>query len=260
LATESQRSSQEQFGRTAANYATSVTHNGNDSLVDLRALLEAEGTRFRTAVDVGTGPGFTAFAIAPYCERVIATDVTPQMLEEVRRLRHDRSAPATQMALAAAESLPFADGSIDLVTCRTAAHHFVDLPGWLREVTRVLARGGLLVVADTCAPEDAASAAWMHDIELRRDASHIKNLAPSEWHAAIESAGLSVTGSAMSYVLLQYPDWAERAGMAETESAVMRADLLRAPSGAQQAFDFHENDDGTIDFHWDVVAVSAQKR
>ena len=95
MATESQRSSQEQFGRTAANYATSVTHNGNDSLVDLRALLEAEGTRFRTAVDVGTGPGFMAFAIAPYCERVIATDVTPQMLEEVRRLRHDRSAPAT---------------------------------------------------------------------------------------------------------------------------------------------------------------------
>jgi len=260
VAIESQRSSQEQFGRTAANYATSITHSGNDSLVDLRQLLEAEGTHFGTAVDVGTGPGFTAFAIAPYCDRVIATDVTPQMLEEVRRLRHEREAPKTQMALAAAESLPFADGSIDLVTCRTAAHHFVNLPGWLREVARVLSPGGLLIVADTCAPEDPESAAWMHDIELRRDASHIKNLAPSEWHTAIKEAGLSVTGSAMSYVLLQYPDWAERAGMTEPDSTVMRVDLLRAPEGAQRAFDFQENADRTIDFHWDVVAVSAVKR
>jgi ubiquinone/menaquinone biosynthesis C-methylase UbiE len=260
VAIESQRSSQEQFGRTAANYAISTTHSSNDSLVDLRELLEAEGRRFTTGVDVGTGPGFTAFAIAPYCEHVIATDVTPQMLEEVRRLRHERDAPSTQMALAAAESLPFADGSIDLVTCRTAAHHFVNLARWLREVARVLSPGGLLIVADTCAPEDAESAAWMHDIELRRDASHIKNLAPSEWHAAIEEAGLSVKGSAMSYVLLQYPDWADRAGMSEADSTLMRADLLRAPAGAQRAFDFQENDDKTIDFHWDVVAVSAVKR
>ncbi|MDA0798763.1 MAG: class I SAM-dependent methyltransferase [Chloroflexi bacterium] len=253
----SQRSSQEQFGRMAQSYSNSTTHTTRNSLVDIREFVE--GRHYKIGVDIGTGPGFTAFTVAPFCDRVIATDVTPQMLEEVRRLRGERDAPETQIALVAAEALPFQDASIDLIVTRTASHHFVDLPGWLREVERVLAPGGLLVNGDTCAPEDESAAAWMHEIELRRDRSHGRNLAPSQWKTAVEDAGLHVTDIAMSYVILQYPDWAERAGMTDGDSAEMRRDLLAAPDEAQQAFDFQENPDGTIDFHWDVVVVSAVK-
>ncbi len=253
----SQRSSQEQFGRMARSYTNSTTHTTRNSLVDLREFVE--GRQYKIGVDIGAGPGFTAFTVAPFCDSVIATDVTPQMLEEVRRLRGERGAPETQMALVAAEALPFKDASIDLVVSRTAAHHFIDQPRWLREVERVLAPGGLFVNCDTCAPEDAVAAAWMHDIELRRDGSHGRNLAPSQWEAAIEEVGLQVTDIVMSYVILQYPDWAERAGMSESDSAKMRIDLLAAPDEAQKAFDFKENPDGTIDFHWDVVVISAVK-
>ena len=63
----------------------------------------------------------------------------------------------------------------------------------------------------------------------------------------------------MSYVILQYPDWAERAGMSKRSSAEMRIDLLNAPEAAQAAFDFKESPDGTIDFHWDVVVITAVK-
>lgn len=253
----SQRSSQEQFGRMARNYTNSTTHTTRNALVDVREFVE--GRRYKVAVDIGTGPGFTAFSVASLCDRVIATDVTPQMLGEVRRLRSERGAPDTQMALVAAEALPFKDGSVDLIVSRTASHHFVDLPRWLAEVERVLAPGGLLVNCDTCAPEDLTAAEWMHGIELRRDASHGRNLAPSQWGVAIEKAGLQVTDIAMSLVLLQYPDWAERAGMTEADSTAMRADLLAAPKEAQEAFEFRENPDGTIDFHWDVVVISAVK-
>ena len=259
MTSSSQRSSQEQFGRLATRYTTSKAHSGKNNLVDLADFVGTEGERYHVAVDVGTGPGFTAFSIAPHCDHVIATDVTPQMLEEVRRLREDRSAPDTQMALVAAEAMPFADASIDLITSRTAAHHFVDLPGWLREVARVLRPGGVLVMGDTCAPEDEAVAEWMHGIEMARDASHIRNLAPSAWQASIEAVGLNVTDVAMSYVLLQWPDWAERAGMSEAASNALRDKMLNAPKGAQNAFAFAKNDDGTIDFHWDVVVVRAVK-
>lgn len=257
VTTGSQRSAQEQFGRMAQSYSNSITHTTRNSLVDLREFVE--GRHFKLGVDIGTGPGFTAFTVAPFCDRVIATDVTPQMLDQVRGLRSQHGAPETQMALVAAEALPFKDGSVDLIVTRTASHHFVDLPGWLREVERVLAPGGLLVNGDTCAPEDLSAAAWMHDIELRRDSSHIRNLAPSQWKTAVEGAGLRVTEIAMSYVILQYPDWAERAGMSESASAEMRRDLLKAPEAAQAAFDFKENPDGTIDFHWDVVVLTAVK-
>ena len=175
----SQRSAQDQFGRTAAAYGTSRTHTNDDSLVSLESFVS--GMHVGTAVDIGTGPGFTAFAIAPFADRVIATDLTPQMLQQVRTLRGKHDAPGTEMALVAAEALPFAESSIDLVTCRTAAHHFADLPQWLNEVHRVLKPGGLLVTADTVSPEDSATARWMHEIEMQRDPSHVKNLAPSEW-------------------------------------------------------------------------------
>ncbi len=255
----SQRGAQAQFGRMAASYTTSRTHSGNDSLVDLRGYVEAEGRRFHTAVDVGTGPGFTAFALAPFAHRVIATDITPQMLEQVRLLRSERGAPETQMALAAAESLPFRNASVDLLTCRTAAHHFVDLPRWLDEVARVLAPQGLFVVADTCAPEDRAAASWMHEIERKRDPSHVRNLPSSEWRSAVEAAGLQVTDTAQSYVHLEYPDWAERAGMSPTSMASLANDLASAPADIKRAFGIQPHDDGTIDFHWDVVVLRAVK-
>ena len=99
----------------------------------------------------------------------------------------------------------------------------------------------------------------MHEIELRRDSSHIRNLAPSQWKVAVETAGLKVTDMTMSYVILQYPDWADRAGMPTDASEKIRLDLLAAPEQARSAFDFRENADGTIDFHWDVVVLSATK-
>ena len=259
MTSSSQRSSQEQFGRTATRYTTSTAHTKKNNLVDLKDFVGIDGEHFHIGVDIGTGPGFTAFSIAPHCDFVIATDVTPEMLEEVRRLRHDRNAPDTQMALVAAEALPFADSSVDLITSRTAAHHFVDLKGWLREVARVLHPGGLLVMGDTCAPEDHAVADWMHGIEMARDASHIRNYSPSEWQAEVEAVGLNVTDVAMSYVLLQWPDWAERAGMKTEASTALRDEMLSAPPSAQEAFEFAKNNDGTIDFHWDVVVVRAVK-
>ena len=156
-----QRSAQAQFGRTADRYRVSRTHSSNDHLVDLAEFAGFTDERFDVAVDIGAGPGFTAFAMAPFARRVIATDITPQMLEQLRALRNERGADGPEMALAAAEALPFADDSVDLIACRTAAHHFVDFTRWLSEVHRVLRPGGTLLAADTCAPEDAALASWM---------------------------------------------------------------------------------------------------
>ncbi len=254
-----QRSAQAQFGRTADRYRVSRTHSGNDHLVDLAEFAGFTDERFGVAVDIGAGPGFTAFAMAPFARRVIATDITPQMLEQVRALRNERGADGPEMALAAAEALPFADGSVDLIACRAAAHHFVDFTRWLSEVHRVLRPGGTLLAADTCAPEDAALASWMHHIEVERDPSHVRNMSASEWLGALERAGLAVADSAMSIVRLQYPDWAERAGMSGEAMASVGDALRSAPPDAKAAFDIVPHDDGTIDFHWDVLALRASK-
>lgn len=251
------RSSQSQFGRLAEAYGASKTHAQAGALASAASMLGDR--RYGTAMDIGAGPGFTAFAVAGRCDRVIATDVTPEMLEQARSLRGERGAPQTELMLTAAESLPCRDGSIDLITCRTAAHHFLNVDSWLAEVNRALAPGGELILIDTVSPDDAEATTWMHDIEIWRDPSHVRNLSEAEWLDAIERAGMSVTETALSRVDLEYPDWTERAGMPEEEAARLGQALKDAPATAAQAFGITPKADGLIEFYWPILSVKAVK-
>ena len=69
---------QQMFGPQAAVYATSKVHIRDDSLESVERMVGAGGVsaRYGWAVDLGTGAGFTAFAVAGVSDRVIASDVT----------------------------------------------------------------------------------------------------------------------------------------------------------------------------------------
>ena len=142
--------------------------------------------------------------------------------------------------------------------CRSAAHHFVDVPRWLAESHRVLASHGVLAIADTIAPADAQAAVWMHTIERDRDPSHVRNLSAAEWRASLARAGFRIVQEAAAVVALQFPDWAERAGMEGDAMEELGARRRGAPPDVKSASGI-EPHDGTIDFHWDVLALTAAK-
>ena len=75
-------------------------------------------------LDVATGAGHTALAFAPLVARVVASDITGEMLAEAAKLAGARGLANVETAHAEAGNLPFPDASFDLVTCRLAAHHF----------------------------------------------------------------------------------------------------------------------------------------
>ncbi|MBM3939677.1 MAG: class I SAM-dependent methyltransferase [SAR202 cluster bacterium] len=254
-----QRSAREQFGATAANYTVSAGHRGGESLSVVTELIAKGGRRFDRAVDIATGPGFTAFAAAPHAGSVLATDPTPQMLREVRKLRRERGIANVGMALVVAETLPFADESLDLVTCRTAPHHFLDVPRWLGECRRVLKPDGVFVLADTCAPEDPELAAWMNDMEVRRDPSHVRNYAPSEWVRLVREAGLDVTDEALCILNQEMPDWAHRSNSTPAMTEELARDFRNASPAAKEHFAIAPRDDGTIGFRWFVAILRAEK-
>ena len=124
---------QQMFGPQAGVYAASKVHISDDSLESVQKLTGPEFLRsttpYRWAVDIGTGAGFTAFAMAEVSDHVVASDITQPMLRQVRRISEERGLPNVGLAQNAAESLPFADGSLDVITCRKAAHHFRDFRG-----------------------------------------------------------------------------------------------------------------------------------
>src|SRR5688572_30814979 len=106
------------------------------------------------ALDIATGSGHTAFALASYVRAIVAIDITPEMLREAEALQAERSIDNVTFQAGDVHDLPFEDGSFQLVTCRRAAHHFSDIGRALQEICRVLSPGGRVVIDDRSVPED----------------------------------------------------------------------------------------------------------
>ena len=211
---------------------------------------------YDTVVDIATGAGFTAFALAPYARRMVATDIAAGMLTQTRRLVAEHSSGDMALALAEAESLPFASRSLDLVSCRQAAHHFHDLPRAVGEIRRVLKPGGAFLLSDTVAPEGDPEAGWLNDVELRRDSSHQRDWRPSEWLALLDDVGLQVTHKSMARVHLEFNDWVLRSATPQQLIEPLRRDFLSAKPSVVKAFGIRPEGE-EIHFHWDVLVVRA---
>ena len=247
--------SQEQFGRQARFYTESIVHSSGESLQVVQDW--ASRGRYRRAGDMGTGTGFTAFAIAPYADLALAVDITPAMLAETRKQVAERGLSNLDYVLAASETLPFRDGSLDLLTCRTAAHHFQDLSKAVSEWHRVMAPEAVLIMADTSSPEGGPTADWMNDVEKRRDPSHVRNLSPSEWIALLESKGFSITDTALTPVPMGFDDWVRRSGTPAPVVEGLRRDFLNASQDAVDAFRIRQDGEGSIHFQWTCVVARA---
>ena len=185
---------QSQFGAAAAAYGTSLVHADASALQRVVELAEPQPKD--SALDIATGAGHTALALAPHVGRVIAYDLTREMIRETRLNAAARGLANVYTQQGPAEKLPFRDASFDIVTVRQAPHHFTDARAAVREMARVARPGGRVVIVDSTAPpgheNDPELAARWDRIERLRDPSHVRNYSPSEWRAMVEDAGLRV--------------------------------------------------------------------
>lgn len=241
--------SQHQFGRQAAFYAISRTHAEGESLSAIRQFAALTGGE--AVLDVGTGAGFTAFALAPAAAFVIASDITREMLHQAQRLGSERGLnEKLRYVLANAEALPFADAAFDVVTCRIAAHHFHNIHAAVREWARVVRHGGKVIVNDTVSPEDEALAAYMGELEVRRDPSHVRNYPPSLWRQMLAEAGLRVQHEAVGRTPLEFHDWVRRSGTAPEQVKVLWHLFEAAGPLARETFAIRREGD-TFYFSWE---------
>jgi SAM-dependent methyltransferase len=250
----------ESFGPNAAKYTSSPGHADPEGLTRLVNRLAPRPTDH--VLDVGTGAGHTALAFAPVVARVVALDLTPAMLEEVRRnaAAHGLANVATQ--LGAAESLPFADGSFDVVSCRLTTHHFPELPRAVGEMARVLRVGGRLLVADTMVPEDDEVDQAINDIELLRDPSHVRNWRPSEWRHMIAAARLRIVECDLGYYDegegMDFEAWTARIGTPPAAVAMLRERFATASPKLRAALRIHPVGD-TFRFALPRITIIAAK-
>jgi SAM-dependent methyltransferase len=211
VSTESQHADRvrSQFGATAAGYVSSPTHASGQ---DLEILVGwAEGGPTKRLLDVATGGGHTALALARAYGEVMATDLTEPMLDAAREFIASRGARNVEFAIADAQELPFPDGSFDAVSCRIAPHHFLYVDRFVVEVARVLKPGGILLLEDSIVPDDPDLATVLNHVERARDPTHVRSLTRQEWLATISGAGLVVEEQSIDRKRHELPDRLDRA-------------------------------------------------
>ncbi|HET6153827.1 MAG TPA: class I SAM-dependent methyltransferase [Marmoricola sp.] len=91
-------------------------------------------------VELGAGTGKLTELLVATGHQVLATDPLPEMLDHLQR-----RLPGTRTAVATAEAIPVASGSIDVVVCAQSFHWF-DHDVALPEIARVLRPGGVLAL------------------------------------------------------------------------------------------------------------------
>jgi SAM-dependent methyltransferase len=132
------------------------------------AVLRAHGAR--TVVDLGTGTGRFALAAAPHCSRVVAVDVSPAMLDHVRRGVAAAEVSTVEVVRAGFLSYRHTGAPADMVHTRNALHQLPDF--WkgvaLDRIAGMLRPGGLLRLHDLVydfAPAEAPAVfrQWMGD-------------------------------------------------------------------------------------------------
>lgn len=224
-----------QFTATARHYVDSQVHAAGKDLARLVDMAQLTGRE--RLLDVATGAGHTALAFAPHVAYVVASDMTPRMLELAQELAQKRGATNVRVALAHAEALPFEDGSFDVVTCRVAPHHFADPQAFVREAARVLAAGGLFLLDDQMAPDDAELDEFVNTFERWRDRSHVRAYAAREWIAWIEGSGLHVERvEEFDRGSYEFADWTARAHMKPADRDALERWLLAAPKRCADFF------------------------
>jgi SAM-dependent methyltransferase len=141
-------------------------------------------------LDVACGGGLVARAFAPHVRHATGIDVTPAMLVEARKAAAEKGLANTSWDQGDVTVLPYADASFTIVATRFSFHHFLDPLAVLKEMVRVCAPGGHVVVVDSCPSEDKAKAAAFNRLELLRDPSHTRALPLSEMKSLFAAAKL----------------------------------------------------------------------
>jgi ubiquinone/menaquinone biosynthesis C-methylase UbiE len=178
----------DQFTRQATPFATAP---GIRDEAALRLIVEeSRGGPEDTVLDVACGPGLVVAAFARVVRHATGIDITPAMLERARA--HAAGLGLTNVTWRQGDvlPLPWPDASFSIVASRFAFHHFLDPLAVLREMKRVAAPGGRVVVVDSTPAPDRADA--FNRMERLRDPSHVRSLPVDEHRELYARVGLPV--------------------------------------------------------------------
>ena len=188
--------------------AERVSRDVTDNFVYQRsklAYVEAAKRVCGDILEIGTGTGYGIDIIAPRCRRFVTMDKTRS--EELAAMPEN-----VEFVQATVPPLPFADESFDYVVSFQVIEHIKCVKEFVREVRRVLKKGGKFIVSTPNRP-----------MSLTRNPWHVREYTADEFGALLstftEVEALGVAGNERV--------WSYYEKNRESVRRIMRFDILR---------------------------------
>jgi ubiquinone/menaquinone biosynthesis C-methylase UbiE len=183
MAESQQAKVQAEFARAAEGFAERTVGRFDD--MDVLGFSELPDGA--SVLEVGAGTGNFLQLFEPRAARLLALDLTTEMLVEARS-RH----PRIEVVVGDGAKLPFPSKSIDLVMSAQALHHIWEPLPILKEMRRVVKPDGRIMLVDQVSIESYEKTAFMNHLELIRDPSHATSRPPSAFRLMVRAAGLKI--------------------------------------------------------------------
>ncbi len=99
-------------------------------------------------IDLGAGDGYLSRAIAGHVRKVVAVDISAEMLKELRQKAGEEGKENIEVLECDGRDIPLPDSSVDLICSNMYLHHIEDPETAVREMKRLLKPNGKVFLAD----------------------------------------------------------------------------------------------------------------
>ncbi|MFZ4805823.1 MAG: class I SAM-dependent methyltransferase [Hyphomicrobiaceae bacterium] len=106
-----------------------------------------------TVLEIGCGTGTTALKLAPSLSRIVATDVSTEMVAIAREKAAAQGCQNAEFTVADATHVPGPDSAYDAVLAFNLLHLIADRPSTLKRIHRLLRPDGLFISKTPCLSE-----------------------------------------------------------------------------------------------------------
>lgn len=212
------------FARTADRIAARQDTRLAELEREVRAFVQPQGKE--RVLDVGTGVGALALALAPHVTEVVGLDAERELLARAR----ERAPANATFVEGDAGALPFEDGSFDLAATLRTLHHLRRPELAVAELARVTRPRGRLLVIDQLAPLDPLEALAVDRFERARTADHERLLSDQDVRHLLEMNGLVVVRERR---VVERRDVAGHLDLADCAGEARARALALAPHGAE---------------------------
>lgn len=119
-----------------------------DERVREKVIAEAGITSSMRVVDIGIGTGFMAIGLARIAKSVVGIDQSTKMLQVASQNLLRLGINNVELRKGCVEKIPLEDESMDAVFGNMILHHIQNPPRAIKEMGRILKKGGRLVITD----------------------------------------------------------------------------------------------------------------